>query len=665
MRTPFSASGPPRVRKSSTCASRRLLLVLLLLGLTLPLHSAGGYGGIEGGAFISGNAITELAYSPGDSTLFALTGSGLSYARIDPASATVNWYNFSGETFQSGLVFSSMAAGDGWVFVTGYTEKSEGYSGGNIYFKSRTTPFQQYYPAFADGSTFMRLPYDAMILDSQVYVSLLSGTILHGPIPPSDTSWRCMLTKGTSVKELIRKNELEAVALKNVGDSLDSYRDLLGLTDTLLFARVETLFKTDSVAADSLLRSPAYPDSFTLKWKSQRFVFSVPDNDTILKDSELSFNRSMPSLAALIDSLRQVVLPNDTTDIRHYIAFQTLRYDTLTSAVRPRDYPPSDYSLNYSIRFFSLSGTGPVILAGSSGGLLLSSDHGKTMKDMLQFSSLKYAGGGVPIVTQTCLQKKPSGAFRSFICTETDTLAYSAWVPDTLLDNTGTRLLHEDSLKKWTVLDFGNNVQDLDFLKDTVFVACGLNSPAVLRKFYIADSIINGATPDTIQVWKNVSITLEGFLEPQRGINTVTIIPVDSAAYEIWAGTDKGLYRLRPGTTRWDGFEFKRGLEGGTETYAYPTVIQPGYVSANIAYSLSADARVTIDVYDFAMKKVRTLIKNQPRQKGFRSDVSYEDRWDGRDEAGRPVSPGPYYYKITAGSTVMFGKIVVFGAKDY
>jgi hypothetical protein len=162
-------------------------------------------------------------------------------------------------------------------------------------------------------------------------------------------------------------------------------------------------------------------------------------------------------------------------------------------------------------------------------------------------------------------------------------------------------------------------------------------------------------------------VPLTNFLEPQLGINVLQVVPVDSAAYEIWAGTDDGLYRLRPGQKAWEYFEYKRPFEKvHGETYAYPTVIFPGYKSTKIAYRLGKDANVTIEIFDFSMRRVKTLVKNRPRKADVvRSDVSIEDRWDGRDDLGRPVSPGVYYYKVSAGSKTMFGKIMVFGAKDY
>ena len=68
-----------------------------------------------------------------------------------------------------------------------------------------------------------------------------------------------------------------------------------------------------------------------------------------------------------------------------------------------------------------------------------------------------------------------------------------------------------------------------------------------------------------------------------------------------------------------------------------------------MTFSLKKDAKVTITVYNYAMEKVKTLVSNAKRLGGGnRSELSTEDRWDGKDKSGRSVSIGLYYILVEA-----------------
>lgn len=59
-----------------------------------------------------------------------------------------------------------------------------------------------------------------------------------------------------------------------------------------------------------------------------------------------------------------------------------------------------------------------------------------------------------------------------------------------------------------------------------------------------------------------------------------------------------------------------------------------------IAYTLEKDARVSIAIEDASGKRIRNLIPGLPRQAGKNTE-----KWDGLDDAGKPVAPGDYVYK--------------------
>jgi len=74
----------------------------------------------------------------------------------------------------------------------------------------------------------------------------------------------------------------------------------------------------------------------------------------------------------------------------------------------------------------------------------------------------------------------------------------------------------------------------------------------------------------------------------------------------------------------------------------YPNPFNP---ETRIEYSVPKQATVTLEVYNTIGQKVRTLV-NQTVQAG-----NHVVTWNGRDDAGRMVSSGVYFYKLHSGST--------------
>lgn len=76
------------------------------------------------------------------------------------------------------------------------------------------------------------------------------------------------------------------------------------------------------------------------------------------------------------------------------------------------------------------------------------------------------------------------------------------------------------------------------------------------------------------------------------------------------------------------------------------TYPNPFKASTTIAFDImdSAGQSVKLDMFDTSGRRVRILVNE------LLSAGSYTVAWDGRDENGRPVSSGVYFYKLTAGS---------------
>lgn len=71
----------------------------------------------------------------------------------------------------------------------------------------------------------------------------------------------------------------------------------------------------------------------------------------------------------------------------------------------------------------------------------------------------------------------------------------------------------------------------------------------------------------------------------------------------------------------------------------YPNPFNP---STEIRFTLPSQGRVTLAIYDLLGRRIRTLVD------GIRTAGTHQVRWDGRDDIGRIVASGVYFYRLTA-----------------
>jgi len=175
------------------------------------------------------------------------------------------------------------------------------------------------------------------------------------------------------------------------------------------------------------------------------------------------------------------------------------------------------------------------------------------------------------------------------------------------------------------------------------------------------------------QVWESVLIEdtdrREVLLGTAIGAETV---PMDDGSQVLWVGASNGLGRSDDGGQSWTILSFPVktstmdtheivGLAGLVEpnstTYAAPNPFSPARDErARLVYSLARSAQVTIDIYDFASRHVRTLILGATRE----GPGNHGDNWDGRDDDGAIVANGVYFFRVeTSAGNQAFGKVVV------
>jgi hypothetical protein len=130
---------------------------------------------------------------------------------------------------------------------------------------------------------------------------------------------------------------------------------------------------------------------------------------------------------------------------------------------------------------------------------------------------------------------------------------------------------------------------------------------------------------------------------------------------DVWLGSGEGLAKITESgmwTGTWKLFIASQPVE---ETYAYPNPFNPKTDLLKIKYNITSPDQITIRIFDFGMNYVRTVIQNADRNPQHMVDKSGAvDYWDGRDDSGRTVANGVYFYRVEKSSgDPIYGKILV------
>ncbi len=112
------------------------------------------------------------------------------------------------------------------------------------------------------------------------------------------------------------------------------------------------------------------------------------------------------------------------------------------------------------------------------------------------------------------------------------------------------------------------------------------------------------------------------------------------------AGREEGSPRTAP--AGWHTFPIlanpasAAGLAGAPATVAPSAAPNPFRNATRFSFELAHPERVRLEVHDVAGRRVRTL------EDGVRGAGPQSIAWDGRDDAGRPVAAGVYYFRLRA-----------------
>lgn len=82
----------------------------------------------------------------------------------------------------------------------------------------------------------------------------------------------------------------------------------------------------------------------------------------------------------------------------------------------------------------------------------------------------------------------------------------------------------------------------------------------------------------------------------------------------------------------------------------YPNPFNP---ETTIKYSIKEDTRIFIEIYNIKGQKVKTLI-NEFREAGYHSVI-----WNGKDNNGKPVASGLYFYRMKTANYDAMRKMIM------
>jgi len=88
----------------------------------------------------------------------------------------------------------------------------------------------------------------------------------------------------------------------------------------------------------------------------------------------------------------------------------------------------------------------------------------------------------------------------------------------------------------------------------------------------------------------------------------------------------------------------------GSSPYNYPNPFNP---ITNIAYSIKETGKVTIEIYNLKGQLVKLLI-NEVKETGDHTAI-----WNGKDDSGKPISSGIYFYKLKSANYTSTKKMIM------
>jgi len=314
-------------------------------------------------------------------------------------------------------------------------------------------------------------------------------------------------------------------------------------------------------------------------------------------------------------------------------------WEIITTDGKPFDVLNQVYGFNH--RGFSAMVENGNIWIGTAGGISKSMDGGQTWERY-------YVGAD---------QIPESGGISGNWCIA---LAHNPWNNSTWAVTLSTGGEEYNSISM--TLDGGRTWQN--FLKDE------LSDGTFARSIAFYDSAVYVATEkgvyksiDNGQSWFEFPAIIDQVSGEQLQTNkfySVATSPSGNGRHLLWVGSADGLATTEDNGYNWTifrSFVSTREREN-PPVYAYPTPFSPERETIlRFQYDVTQAGEVSIEIFNFAMEKVITIRKQEfaPTQNSYDRSAT----WDGRDNNGRMVDNGVYFFRAKVEGKVSWGKIVV------
>ena len=303
-------------------------------------------------------------------------------------------------------------------------------------------------------------------------------------------------------------------------------------------------------------------------------------------------------------------------------------------SVNPPDNLPFDALQFLNHRAFSVISAENGLWVGTSGGINKSTDGGKSWTHYTATNGSGISGNFV-----TALGEQRVGGGESIIWAAT-------WKAEGTDEVYGVSVTRNQGFS-WEVVMEGSRAHNFGFHENEAYVA------------------------DDFGLWKSDDFGKTWAIFPPVSDNlghrllTNVFNGANFIQDYLWAGTSDGLVRTPDNGGHWDIFRAYQptSTSDAVKTYAYPNPFSPsrhnvlgmdGHV--RIQYSTTSDTKVTVTIYDFALKRVATVVEGESRFGGR----EYAEAWNGKSDRGDQVANGVYFYKLDlSGQDTHWGKIVV------
>tara|TARA_B110000483_G_scaffold242444_1_gene328325 strand:- start:4790 stop:6298 length:1509 start_codon:yes stop_codon:yes gene_type:complete len=140
----------------------------------------------------------------------------------------------------------------------------------------------------------------------------------------------------------------------------------------------------------------------------------------------------------------------------------------------------------------------------------------------------------------------------------------------------------------------------------------------------------------------------QGLVPDTREISGVAILEKSNTKILLASTLGFGVAYTVDNGENWKALLNRTEVAGGLkEVRIIPSIMTQKDEKIQIAYKLTRDSKIHIEVYNYNMEKVRDIQKNAWRLKDpIRSNDPRLDVWDGKDNDGKAASPGPYYILV-------------------